>query len=82
MLEQLLRQIAAGGIHSYAQLARDLNVSEDLLEQMLEDLERMGYLQQMDASCDSHCGHCEVSATCAIHASGQIWEQTDKELPF
>ena len=82
MLEQLLKRIATGGIHSYTQLARDLNVSEDLLEQMLEDLERMGYLQQGDTACDSHCSHCEMPATCAIHAPGQIWELTDKKLPF
>jgi uncharacterized protein YuzB (UPF0349 family) len=81
MLEQLLKMVATGGIHSYAQLARDLNVSEALLEQMLEELERMGYLQRMDATCDSHCDHCGESTTCSVHGPGQLWELTDKKMP-
>ena len=81
MLEQLLKMVATGGIHSYAQLARDLNVSEALLEQMLENLERMGYLQRMDAACDSHCDHCGVSTNCTVRGPEHIWELTDKKLP-
>ena len=81
MLEQLLKMVATGGIHSYAQLARDLNVSEALLEQMLEDLERMGYLQRMDAACDSHCDHCGVPANCTVRGPEHIWELTEKKLP-
>ena len=81
MLEQLLKLIATGGIHSYAQLARELNVSEALLEQMLEDLERMGYVQRLGTACDSHCDHCGVSTTCTVHGPGQVWELTDKKLP-
>ena len=81
MLEQLLKMVATGGIHSYTQLARDLNVSEALLEQMLENLERMGYLQRMDAACDSHCDHCGVSTNCTVRGPERTWELTDKKLP-
>jgi hypothetical protein len=82
MLERLLKRISTGGIHSQAQLSRELGVSETLLEQMLADLQRMGYLRPMDVTCDSHCDHCASSPTCAIHGSGRVWEMTDKKLPF
>jgi Mn-dependent DtxR family transcriptional regulator len=81
MLEQLLTHIAAGGIRSYTQLASELNVSEDLLTQMLEDLERMGYLRRIDSTCENRCQHCEMSRSCSVHDSGRIWTMTEKQPP-
>ncbi len=78
MLEQLLQRIATGGIHSYAQLAREMDVSPALLQQMLEDLERMGYLRRLANACDTACSHCEKSPTCAIHGPGEVWTLTEK----
>jgi len=82
MLEQILRHIAAGGLHSYTELARELDVSETLLEQMLQDLERMGYLEKLGGACDCHCDHCDLSSACAVQGPSMIWRLTDKSLPF
>ena len=81
MLEKLLKRIATGGIHSYAQLARELDVSPTLLRQMLEDLARMGYLRRVENICDAACAHCEHSPMCAIAGPGEVWTLTDKKLP-
>jgi len=40
-LMRLLQLVAEGGVHSYATLTRQLDVSRGLLEQMLRDLARM-----------------------------------------
>ena len=82
MLEQLLRRIAEGGLQSQTHLARELNVSEDLVAQMLLDLERMGYIRRLVDSCDSRCTHCDLAASCAGHTSIPMWTLTDKKLPF
>jgi|MTBAKSStandDraft_2_1061841.scaffolds.fasta_scaffold16083_3 hypothetical protein len=82
MLERLLKRIADGGIQSQAHLARELNVSEDLIAQMLLDLERMGYIRRLEDSCDSHCAHCDLASSCAGRESVPLWTLTDKKLPF
>ena len=42
MIDQLLRLVAEGGVHSYEDLTRHLSISQPLLEMMLEDLGRLG----------------------------------------
>ncbi len=39
-MQRLLELVAQGGVHSYAELARELGVSQGLLGQMIEDLAR------------------------------------------
>jgi len=82
MLEQLLKRITEGGLQSQTHLARELDVSEDLLLQMLLDLERMGYIRRLADSCESQCAHCDLAASCTGHDSVPIWTLTDKKLPF
>ncbi len=65
MLERLLSASRTAGFQSQAHLARELNVSEDLIAQMLLDLERMGYIRRLEDSCDSHCAHCDLASSCA-----------------
>ena len=51
MLERLLQLVSAGGVHSYADLCRGLDVSEGLLEQMLTEpafAELRSYLESDD----------------------------------
>jgi hypothetical protein len=91
MLERLLDLLATGGVHTSAELAARLGVSDGLLDQMLTDLSRMGYLRQVgDTACapspaapSSRCGGCPLVGGCAVVAgqsSGRIWALTDKIL--
>ena len=77
MMEQLLKLVAEGGVHSYEDLVRHLSISKPLLEIMLEDLARLGYLRRVDSGCSEHCPTCH-SGGCATMGPGQIWTLTGK----
>ena len=78
MLERLLSLLGQGGVHSYADLARQLDVNEELLEQMLQDLARMGYLRPVADGCEAHCDGCPMAKTCAIGGPTRVWTLTEK----
>ncbi len=82
MLFELLEILRHGGPQTYAALAQRLQVSEPLLEGMLADLERLGYLRQVRSACagpgSAHCAGCPMAGTCAIGAKGRIWALTNK----
>ena len=82
MLEKILKHIATGGLHNYTELSRELGVSESLLVQMLQDLERMGYLERIENACEKTCERCDLSSSCAIQGSGVLWRLSGKKLPF
>ena len=79
MLMRLLRLIAEGSVLSYAAIAGQLDVSTDLLGQMLQELARMGYLAPVGAECDtSKCRHCPLGGTCSTDMQGNVWTLTAK----
>ena len=73
MLERLLSSIAEGGLHSYDGLAQELGVPRPLLEVMIEDLARRGYLRPVRGGCDG-CAGCGV-ANCG---STPLWTLVEK----
>lgn len=77
MIEELLRILAEGGIHSYEDLASRLSVPMPLLEMMLEDLSRLGYLRSANNDCGSHCAGCSMGG-CSITGPGRLWTLTEK----
>ena len=77
MLEELLRLVAEGGVHSYEDLIGRLAVSEPLLEAMLEDLARLGYLRAVSDTCAGHCAGCSIGS-CSVTGPGRLWALTDK----
>jgi hypothetical protein len=77
VIEELLGLVAEGGIHSYDELARRLSISHPLLEAMLEDLSRLGYLSAVQDGCEGHCTGCGVSG-CSIVGTGRLWTLTDR----
>lgn len=77
-MQKLLEKVAMGGVHSYADLCRELGVSESLLEQMLTDLERVGYLKRVGMGCDEHCADCQLGSACAVGGAGKVWTLTEK----
>ncbi len=77
MIEQLLQLVAEGGVHSYSDLAKRLSVSQPLLEMMLEDLARRGYLRAVGNGCEDHCSGCAMGG-CSIAGPGHLWALTEK----
>ena len=89
MLERLLDLLATGGVHTPGELAARLGVTDGLLDQMLADLSRMGYLRQVeDVACSpssdtrpGRCGGCSLAGACAAGRSGgRVWALTGKAL--
>jgi hypothetical protein len=78
VLQRLLELVAEGGVHGYADLARQLDVGEQLLEQMLQDLVRMGCLRPLADGCETQCAGCPLAKTCAIGGSTRVWALTEK----
>ena len=90
MLYRLLERLAQGGVHTPAELANELGVSEDLLEQMLMDLARRGYLRPLalGEGCNPNphppgrgrCSGCGLATAegCALGLRGRIWTLTEK----
>jgi hypothetical protein len=77
MLERLLRLVAGGGVYSYEDLMVQLGVSQALLELMLEDLSRFGYLRAVENGFGGHCSGCSVGG-CSVVVPGRLWTLTEK----
>ena len=65
MLNRLLELLRAGGTHRVADLARQLETTPELVEVMLEDLARMGYLRPVGGECGGGCAGCSLAGLCA-----------------
>ena len=76
-LQELLRLVAVGGVHSYDELAETLALPLSLLEAMLEDLGRMGYLRPAEAACSDNCAKCPMGG-CSVAGRGRLWVLTEK----
>ena len=79
MLMTLLEKVARGGFQQPADLAAELGIPVSLVEQMLSDLERMGYLKKAMGACSpSNCAHCKVACALPVQKAGQAWLLTPK----
>jgi hypothetical protein len=89
MLTRVMQTLASGSVVSHADLARQLDVSEDMLAHMLGDLVRKGYVVSLaetgsDHSCGGGCGGC---GSCRLRpsnrrASQHGWALTAKGLRY
>jgi hypothetical protein len=73
MLEQLMKQIQQGGTTSVPALARQLSVSETLVEQMLAELTRLGYLRPLESCSPEACTGCPQNTSCGTRRPVQTW---------
>lgn len=73
MIEALLEEIRASGTTSPAALASRLKLSPGLVQAMLEDLERMGYLQRVDTCSDDACTGCPFGDVCLPGGDTKLW---------
>jgi hypothetical protein len=86
MLNRLLELLRAGGTHRVADLAHKLDTTPALVEAMLEDLTRMGYLKQVSGKCAGGCAGCSLAGLCAAGdpltssraGDGRVWTLREK----
>lgn len=79
MLSDLLELLRQGETRRVSALAQELDTTPALIEAMLHDLTRMGYVRRMSTDCSQRCTRCPISDTCAAGgspsqgSSGQVW---------
>lgn len=63
MLKKVLNEIKNAKVYSKHQIAKNLDVSENVLDDMIRTLIRMGYLNEDLGSptCETKCSGCSVS---------------------
>jgi hypothetical protein len=79
MLDRLLHLLQAGKPRRLDELADALHTTAGLVEAMIEDLVRLGYLAPLAAGCSQHCAGCPLAgACCASEHEGRAWVLTEK----
>jgi hypothetical protein len=71
MFEKLVREIRAGGTLETGRLAARLGASPELIEAMLEHLQRSGLIQAY-VNCGDGCHGCSLQDACIKQARGTI----------
>lgn len=77
LIECLLARMMGGQSMSLEELVHDLEIGRELLEQMLWDLERGGYIQ-VQHTCRDGCQKCAYRGACHAAPGGRIWVVTEK----
>lgn len=72
MLDRLLELLRAGGTHRVSDLARALDTTPGLVEMMLEELARAGYVKPV-STCTAACTSCPLADTCISTQPGKAW---------
>jgi DNA-binding IclR family transcriptional regulator len=78
MLEILLRIVASKGTVHSVELARRLGVSGALMENMLLELSRQGYLKAVVDGCSVPCERCPLRTACRFQRQARIWALTPR----
>lgn len=70
MLKNILRELSIAKVYNISDIAKNLNISEVLVEEAIEQLARMGYIiEDMGSpSCETKCSGCSMSSMCNIIA--------------
>jgi hypothetical protein len=76
LMQELLDLVSKENLATPKLLAQRLNISQDLIEMMVADLERAGYLQVATGNCNG-CTGCGIQKACDSPAS-RLWFRTDK----
>ena len=77
MLEQLVKEIRNGGSLETQSLATRLRTTPQLVEAMMEHLQRLGLIQNY-TDCGSGCQGCGLKDACQGQSTVRLW-QTNTE---
>lgn len=77
MLQQMLGLILSGQAGTHRQLAQQLDVSEAIVGQMIEQLVAKGYLAEA-TMCVEGCEGCSLRAACGNDRDLRLWSLTEK----
>jgi len=78
MLEQLVKEIRNGGSLETQSLAARLGTTPQLVEAMMEHLQRLGLIQNY-ANCGSGCQSCGLHDACQGQSTIRLWQTNTEE---
>lgn len=82
MLMKILKRLAQGGMYSNKLIAKELGVDESLVEQMITQLQQLGYIEKDNmGGCSSGCGCCSSKSSCCSDKHNidiNIWKISEK----
>ncbi len=81
MLIGLLKMIYSHPFASMEQLSEEMGITVDLVENMVADLSKRGYLKSYE-NCVSACDHCSLASACESTIHPRIWTLTEKGRDF
>jgi predicted transcriptional regulator len=73
MLTQLLDLLRADRTRSVDELAQKLDTTPEMVYAMMENLERMGFVRQVDTGCEKACESCALSNMCTRIGKSRMW---------
>lgn len=79
MLQQFLSLIQAGEFQSLAEIARQMQVSAEMVRRMAGEMAERGYLEEIRLDCNASqpgCGDCPVKSRC--QPLNRQWILTEK----
>jgi len=82
MLRKLLCLVIGQDTPEATALAREMSVSVRQVVQMIDSLERLGYLEEVVTGCGQPCGHCPVHESCLFQHRPRLWMLTRKAEKF
>ena len=64
MLKDVLKEISKSRVLNISNIAKRLNITEGLVKELIDQLERMGYIKEDMGSytCESKCSSCTASS--------------------
>lgn len=78
MLRQLLQLAVERGSVELTELAQVLGTSPEMVQQMIESLQREGYLHSVVQGCQQPCERCPLKTACLYRRHPRIWALTEK----
>lgn len=79
MLEKLVQQIQSGGTLETGALAARLGASPQLVQAMLEHLQRTGLIRQYMNCEDRGCQGCGLRSSCGGPATARLWQASSDD---
>jgi hypothetical protein len=82
VLKKLLRLAAGESTETSSALGRELGVRPELIQQMLDELTRLGYVDTVVPGCSKPCERCPLQSMCLYRRQPRIWVLTARGEQF
>ncbi len=73
MFDKLMSMLQRGGTLTIDQMARELDTTPAMVNELIGHLARSGWLKQMGASCDAACSGCSLANDCRHLNQSRVW---------